>query len=189
MSLFSQPEQLRGCWRPNTSAGITLLYGVERQMTTSTGIYVGIDVARDKLDLAVLGETRSEQVSNDGEGIASLVERMLEMRPDLIVGEATGGYQRAVVLGLFEAGLPVAVVNPQRVRQSARACGLLAKTDKLDAFNLAEFGKQVQPRRYEAKSEAGRYLCALLVRRGQLEEMLKGEKNRMRTVHEDHWRG
>jgi transposase len=154
-------------------------------MTTSTGIYVGIDVAKDKLDLAVLGETRAEQVSNDGDGIASLVERMLEMRPDLIVVEATGGYQRAVVLKLFEAGLPVAVVNPQRVRQYARACGLLAKTDKLDAFNLAEFGQRVQPRRFEAKSEAGRYLSALLVRRRQLEEMLKGEKNRMRMVHED----
>ncbi|MBK7451907.1 MAG: transposase [Anaerolineales bacterium] len=55
--------------------------------------------------------------------------------------EATGGYQRAVVLGLYEAGLPVAVVNPTRVRQYARASGLFAKTDKLDAFNLAEFGK------------------------------------------------
>ena len=92
-------------------------------------------------------------------------------------------YQRAVVQGLFAAGLPVAVVNPQRVRQYARACGKLAKTDKIDAFLLAEFGKQVQPRRFEAPSEAGRYLEALLVRRKQLEEMLKAEKNRLRTVH------
>jgi transposase len=84
---------------------------------------------------------------------------------------------------LFEAGLPVAVVNPQRVRQYARACGKLAKTDKIDAFLLAEFGKQVQPRRFEAPSEAGRYLEALLVRRKQLEEMLKAENNRLRTVH------
>ena len=99
--------------------------------------------------------------------------------------EATGGYQRAVVLGLYEAGLPVAVVNPSRVRQYARACGLLAKTDKLDAFNLAEFGKQVRPRWFEAKSEAGRYVSALLVRRRQVEEMLKAEKSRVRTVHAD----
>jgi len=153
-------------------------------MTTSSGKIVGIDVAKDKLDIAVLGENRASQVANDKQGIASLVKKMQKLVPELIVVEATGGYQRAVVLELYEAGLPVAVVNPQRVRQYARACGLLAKTDKLDAFNLAEFGKQVKPRRFEAKSEAGRYLSALLVRRKQVEEMLKAEKSRMRTVHE-----
>ena len=68
------------------------------------------------------------------------------------------------------------------MRQFARACGLLAKTDELDAFNLAEFGKRVQPRRFEAKSETGCHLSELLVRRRQAEEMLKGEKNRLRTV-------
>lgn len=155
-------------------------------MTTSNaGIYVGVDVAKDKLDIAVLGESQVSQVANDQAGIESLTREMLALGPELIVVEATGGYQRAVVLGLFEAGLPVALVNPQRVRQYARACGLLAKTDKIDALNLAEFGKNVQPRRFEAKSEAGRYLSALVVRRRQLEEMLKGEKNRLRSVHED----
>jgi transposase len=152
-------------------------------MTTSTDIYVGIDVAKDKLDVGILGETRVSQVSNDKAGIETLTRQMLALRPELIVVEATGGYQRAVVLALFEAGLPVAVVNPQRVRQYARACGKFAKTDKIDALLLAEFGKQVQPRRFEAQSEAGRYLEALLVRRKQLEEMLKAEKNRLRMVH------
>jgi transposase len=154
-------------------------------MTTSTGKYVGIDVAKDKLDVAVMGEREASQVPNARAGIAGLVQRMQELEPELIVVEATGGYQRGVVLGMVEAGLPVAVVNPSRVRQYARACGLQAKTDKLDAFNLAEFGERVQPRRYEAKSEAGQQLSALLVRRRQLEEMLKGEKNRMRTVNGD----
>jgi transposase len=154
-------------------------------MTTSSGKFVGVDVAKEKLDIAVLGETKESQVGNDEKGIAKLIKKMLALRPDLIVVEATGGYQRAVVLGLYEAGLPVAVVNPARVRQYARACGLLAKTDKLDAFNLAEFGKQVKPRRFEAKSEAGRYVSALLVRRRQVEEMLKAEKSRLRTVHVD----
>ena len=133
----------------------------------------------------MLGETKASQVSNDENGIASLIKEMTAVKPDLIVVEATGGYQRAVVLGLYEAGLPVAVVNPARVRQYARACGLLAKTDKLDAFNLAEFGKQVKPRQFEAKSEAGRYLSALLVRRRQVDEILKAEKSRLRTVHVD----
>ena len=153
-------------------------------MTTSIGKFVGIDVAKEKLDIAILGETKASQVGNDEKGITSLIKKMTALKPDLIVVEATGGYQRAVVLGLYEAGLPVAVVNPARVRQYARACGLLAKTDKLDVFNLAEFGKQVRPRRFEAKSEAGRYLSALLVRRNQVEEMLKAEKSRKRTVHE-----
>ena len=151
-------------------------------MTTSSRKFVGIDVAKDKLDIAVLGETKAIQMGNDEKGITSLLKKMQVLKPVLIVVEATGGYQRAVVLGLYEAGLPVAVVNPVRVRQYARASGLLAKTDKLDAFNLAEFGKQMKPRRFEAKSEAGRDVSALLVRRRQLEEMLKAEKSRLRTV-------
>ena len=153
--------------------------------TSSAGNYVGIDVAKDKLDIGMLGCTQVNQVSNDQAGIERLTQEMLALGPELIVVEATGGYQRAVVLGLFEAGLPVAVVNPQRVRQYARACGILAKTDKIDALKLAEFGKNVQPRRFEAKSEAGRYLCALVVRRRQLEEVLKAEKNRLRTAYHD----
>jgi transposase len=151
-------------------------------MTTSSGRFVGIDVSKDRLDMAMLGEERGWQVDNTREGIVSLVEEMQEVCPELIVVEATGGYQRKVVDALFVAGLPVAVVNPARVRQFARACGLLAKTDKLDAQVLAEFGQRVQPRRYEGKSEAERQLSALLVRRRQLEEMLKAEQNRLRTI-------
>jgi transposase len=78
--------------------------------------------------------------------------------------------------------LAVAVVNPARVRQFARACGLLAKTDKLDAQMLAVFGQRVQPRRYAGKTEAEKQLSALLVRRRQLEEMLKAEQNRLRSI-------
>jgi transposase len=154
-------------------------------MTTSSGKFVGIDVAKEKLDIAVLGEKKASQVGNDETGITSLIKKMKALKPELIVVEATGGYQRAVVLGLYETGLPVAVVNPVRVRQYARASGLLAKTDKLDAFNLAEFGKQMKPRKFEAKSESERQVSALLVRRRQLEEMLKAEKSRLRTVHVD----
>jgi len=83
---------------------------------------------------------------------------------------------------LFRSGLAVAVVNPSRVRQFARACGLLAKTDKLDAQMLAVFGERVKPRVYEGKDEKERELSGLLVRRRQLEEMLKAEKNRLRTI-------
>src|SRR5918994_2834664 len=151
-------------------------------MTTSSEPYVGIDVSKDRLDLAVLGERQEKQVDNTKEGIAMLVQQMQTLQPELIVVEATGGYQRGVVEALFWAGLAVAVVNPSRVRQFARACGLLAKTDKLDAQMLAEFGQKVQPRRYAGKSEAEKQLSALLVRRKQVEEMLKAEQNRLRTV-------
>src|SRR5688572_3020289 len=151
-------------------------------MATSSGKYVGIDVSKDRLDVAVLGERQEKQVNNTQKGIAELVQWMLELQPELIVVEATGGYQRAVVEALFWAGLAVAVVNPARVRQFARACGLLAKTDKLDAQVLAVFGQRVQPKPYAGKSEAEKQLSALLVRRKQLEEMLKAEQNRLRTI-------
>src|SRR5690348_7784425 len=117
-------------------------------MATSSETYVGIDVSKDRLDVAVLGKERGWQVDNAQAGIAKLVQQMQELYPELIVVEATGGYQRAVVDALFHAGLSVAVVNPARVRQFARACGLLAKTDKLDAQMLAVFGQRVQPKPY-----------------------------------------
>jgi len=147
----------------------------------ATSSYVGIDVSKDRLDVAVLGGQHGS-VPNTREGIAKLVQWLQEVDPELIVVEATGGYQRAAVEALFGAGFAVAVVNPARVRQFARACGLLAKTDKLDALVLAEFGQRVQPRQYEAKSEAGKQLSALLLRRRQLDEMLKAEQNRLRTI-------
>jgi transposase len=151
-------------------------------MTTSSGTYVGIDVSKDRLDVAVLGEREEKEVDNTSQGIAQLVAWMQELQPELIVVEATGGYQRAVVEALFWARLAVAVVNPARVRQFARACGLLAKTDKLDAQVLAVFGQRVQPKLYTDKSEAEKQLSALLVRRRQLEEMLKAEQNRLRNT-------
>jgi transposase len=113
----------------------------------ATSSYVGIDVSKDRLDVAVLGEERVWQVENTPEGIAGLVQQMQALGAELIVVEATGGYQRGVVDGLSRAGVCVAVVNPARVRQFARACGLLAKTDKLDARVLAVFGQRVEPKR------------------------------------------
>src|SRR5688572_31776643 len=100
MSFVQQPEQLNDRWRSYTSAGILSLYGEEEQMATSS--YVGIDVSKDRLDVAVLGEERVWQVDNTQEGIVSLVEEMQEVCPELIVVEATGGYQRAVVEALFQ---------------------------------------------------------------------------------------
>jgi transposase len=103
----------------------------------------------------------------------------------MIVVEVTGGYERAVVHALFEVGLPVARVSGYRARQYAHAKGNLAKTDELDALNLADYGKHVQLRWFEAKSEQGQLLSGKLVRRRQLGEMLKAEKNRLRLAYGD----
>ncbi|MCI0555832.1 MAG: IS110 family transposase [Anaerolineae bacterium] len=145
--------------------------------------YVGIDVAKDKLDVSVLGEKATSEASNTKRGITVLVKKMCQLNPNLIVVEATGGYEETLVLSLFQAGLRVALVSPQRVRQYARARGLLAKTDKLDAQNLAEYGKNIQPRLFVAKSEEGRRLSAIIGRRKQLSDMQKAEKNRLRTAY------
>ena len=152
-------------------------------MTTKSECFIGIDVSKEKLDIALSGETTVTQVANDQAGIMILRKQFLELKPALIVVEATGGYEEVLVLDLFGAGLPVALVSPQRVRQYARACGLLAKTDKLDAISLAAFGRNVRPRLFMAKNEQSRRLCALLTRRRQLWDMLKAEKNRLRTAH------
>lgn len=147
-------------------------------MTITSEECVGIDVAKDKLDMAVLGQKATSEVLNSKRGITALVKKMCQLNPKLIVVEATGGYEEALVLALYEAGMPVALVSPQRVRQYAKARGLLAKTDKLDAQNLAEYGKNIQPRLFVAKSEEGRRLSAIIGRRRQLADMQKAEKNR-----------
>ncbi len=151
-------------------------------MTTTLQEYVGIDISKDKFDVAVLGQKLVKQVANTKRGIAKFTKQMHELDPQLIVVEATGGYEELLVLELYAAGLPVALVSPQRVRQYARARGLLAKTDVLDARNLAEYGKNIQPRLYVAKSEEGRRLSAMVGRRRQLGDMHKAEKNRQRTA-------
>jgi transposase len=143
--------------------------------------FVGIDVSKDQLDGAVLGKKSIEQFANTKKGIANLVRRMHQLHPKLLVVEATGGYEQALVLALFAADLPVALVSPQRVRQYAKAKGLLAKTDRLDAHILADFGKHIQPRLFVAKSEERKRLSGLVARRNQLNAMLQAEKHRLRT--------
>lgn len=150
-------------------------------MTNVKAHYVGIDVAKDWFDVAVLGEKRTQQFASTKQGIAKLVRWLCQLQPTLIVVEATGGYEESLVLALFEADLPVARVSPQRVRQYARAKGRLAKTDRIDAQILAEYGKTIQPRLFVGKSEERKQLSALVGRRNQLKTMLQAEKNRLRT--------
>jgi transposase len=106
---------------------------------------VGVDVAKAPLDIALRPTGERWVVANDDAGIATLVARLQAVQPTLIVFEATGGYQRAVVAALAATGLPVAVVNPRQARDFAKATGPLAKTDALDARALAHFAEAVRP--------------------------------------------
>ena len=154
-------------------------------MTITSEEYVGIDVSKNRLDVAVLGQKVTTAAANTKRGMTALIRQMHQINPKLIVVEATGGYEELLVLELYAADLPVALVSPQRVRQYARARGLLAKTDVLDAQNLAEYGKNIQPRLFVAKSEEGRRLSAIVGRRRQLGDMHKAEKNRLRTAYSE----
>lgn len=141
--------------------------------------YVGIDVSKKTLDVATLHRGEHRTVRHDEEGIRSICEQMLVLRPKLIVMEATGGYERELAIALVLAGLPVAVVNPRQVRDFAKAMGMLAKTDKVDAGVLALFGERIRPEPRGVPEKEVRELDALITRRTQLNEMLTAEKNRM----------
>jgi len=149
---------------------------------TPVKFYVGVDVAKDWLDVAQRPEGAPWRVSNDERGIAALVERLVQLRPALVVLEATGGMEMPVVGALVIVQLPTAVVNPRQVREFARATGRLAKTDAIDAQVLAQFGEAVRPELRPFPDAATQELSALLTRRRQLVGMLTAEKNRLRTA-------
>jgi transposase len=142
-------------------------------------VFVGIDVAKVQLDIAIRPTGERWVVANDDEGIATLVVRLQEIAPQLIVLEATGGYQRTVVAVLAAAGLPVVVVNPRQARDFAKATGQLAKTDRLDARALAHFADAVRPAPRPLPDAQTEELRALLARRRQLVAMRTAEQNRL----------
>jgi len=141
--------------------------------------YVGIDVSKGQLDVAV-GEQGEEWAErNDEGGIAKLVARLKAVQPELIVLESTGGLEKGALSALSRAGMRVALVNPGRVRAFARSLGLLAKTDKLDARLIARFAKAVQPSATRLADELEQHLAGLVARRRQLLEMQVAEQNRL----------
>ncbi len=151
-------------------------------MKKAVEIFVGIDVSKAWLDIAVHEKGETFRASNDEAGIKSLMERLRKLKPALLVLEPTGGFEMLVVAELTQAGLPAVVVNAKRVRDFARATGQLAKTDKLDAKVLAHFGAAVRPAVRSLRSEQEEQLTALLTRRRQVVDMLTVEKNRLVTV-------
>jgi transposase len=141
---------------------------------------IGVDVSKAWLDLACRPDDPVERHANSPEGVAALLARL--ERPQLVVVEATGGYELNLVRALHGAGLPIAVVNPRQVRNFARARGRLAKTDALDARIIAEFGLLLRPSPMPAPPQGREDFAALVARRRQVIDMMVAEKNRLETA-------
>lgn len=141
--------------------------------------YVGIDVSKAELVVALRPGDERMTLANDRAGIERLVKRLSELRPKLVVVEATGGLQRQVVAALWLAGIAVAAVNPAWVRNFARGRGLKAKTDRKDAELLALFAEREQPVAHPPADAETQALQELVMRREQLLEMLVAERHRL----------
>jgi transposase len=148
----------------------------------SLPLFVGIDVAKDTLDVAVRPTAETWTVGNDEAGIMALVTHVQTLAPTLVVLEATGGFQAALTAALAAAGLPVVVVNPRQVRAFAHAIGILAKTDRIDARIIAHFADAVRPTPRPLPDAETHDLRALLLRRRQLVEMVTAERTRLASA-------
>lgn len=148
-------------------------------MNTTPAAFVGIDVSKATLDVALRPSGERFSASNDEAGIRIVLDRLRPLTSALVVLEATGGFENATVAALATAGFQIVVANPRQIRDFARATGQLAKTDRIDADILAFFADRVRPQPRPLPDEAAQALDALLTRRRQLLEMLTAEKNRL----------
>lgn len=146
---------------------------------------IGVDVSKQSLEVAVHDSDYQYRCPNKSTAYGELVAELISLRPALIVLEATGGLERAVLTALHGAGLPVVVVNPRQVRDFAKALGQLAKTDRLDARVLAHFAAAIKPPLRPIKSQDDQELDALAGRRAQLIQILTQEKNRRAAAATD----
>lgn len=141
--------------------------------------FLGMDVSKERLDIGVGVAGEFWQAANDAAGIQDTTQRLVTLQPALVVIESTGGLEWPLVSELAARQIPLALVNPGRVREFAKSLGLLAKTDKLDAHLLARFGEAAQLQPTILPDEAVQKLSALMARRRQLLEMLVMEKNHL----------
>ena len=145
-------------------------------------MFVGIDVSKAQLDVAIRPTAEALSVANDKAGIKALVKRLVKLQPTLVVLESTGGLERAVLYALVSAQVPVVMVNPRQVRDFAKSTGQLAKTDRIDAAILAHYAQACRPEPRPLPDEVTVELRALTVRRRQLIEMIVAEKNHLATA-------
>lgn len=144
--------------------------------------FVGIDVSKDTLDVAVLPSEEDWVIANEERAFPALIARLQELQPTLIVVEATGGLERPVVVSLTEEGLPAAVINPRRARDFARAKGRLAKTDRIDANVLAALGAALRPEVRPLPDETIQELAKLTALRRALVESLVTARDRLQKT-------
>ena len=144
--------------------------------------YVGIDIAKHKFDVHIRGLNKDQSFENKEKGRSTFVEQLISLQPALVVMEATGGYEMPLVSELLAAGLPVAVVNPRRIRDFARSAGQLAKTDKIDARIIAWYASALTPPPQTAVDETAARIKELNGRRRQLVSMRVSEINRREHV-------
>ncbi|MFQ5451429.1 MAG: IS110 family transposase [Nitrospinaceae bacterium] len=145
----------------------------------TTEHFIGIDVSKQQLDIAAYPGKECWSVANTPKGITALLDRLNTHLPDLIVAEATGGWEIPLASTLYSAGLRIVVVNPRQVRDFAKATGKLAKTDRIDAGVLAQFAACVRPGIRPRKNTETQELTALVNRRRQLIDMIQAEKTRL----------
>jgi transposase len=145
-------------------------------------LYIGIDVSKDRLDVHAHPSGQSFAVARNGEGLASLVERVAGMGPALIAVEATGGFETVVAAAFAGASLPIVVVNPAQIRAFANALGKRAKTDPIDAAVIARFAEATKPAVRPLPDEMTRLLAELVARRRQIVEMMAAEGQRERRA-------
>lgn len=148
----------------------------------STECFVGIDVSKDTLDIGLYPTRETLRVPNDQNGLDELIKRLAPIAPQLIVFEATGGYETLAVSSLAVAGLAVVVVNARQIRDFAKSIGQLAKTDAIDAGVIARFASAVRPELRAVKDNRTQELTGLVARRRQIVEMIVAETNRIRTA-------
>ena len=171
---IQEPEQLPGPLEPAYARP-----GLEDKTLSASSVFVGIDVSKSRLDVAIHPGGEQFSTGNDEAGLARLVERLAGQAIACIVLEATGGLELPAVGALIQAGLPVVAVNPRQVRHFAKAMGRLAKTDQIDARVLAHFAEAAKPQIRPVPDEATLALSDLLARRRQVIEMLTAERNRL----------
>lgn len=143
------------------------------------GLSIGIDVSKNQLDYASHDRRQQGQFPNTAAGFVALIEALAPIAPERIVVESTGGYERALARALADAALPVVVVNPRAVRHFAKAIGVLAKTDRLDAAVLAQYAATLRPEPRARRSDEESAMADLMARRRQLFSMIVMEKNRL----------
>jgi transposase len=148
----------------------------------STEQFVGIDVSKDKLDVAVYPSNQLIIVDNNQSGLVQLVKKLTDLLPQLIVFESTGGYELLAVTTLYAARLPVVVINARQIRDFAKSVGKLAKTDTIDAQVIAHFASAVRPELRPLKDKLTQELTALVTRRRQIVEMIVAESNRLASA-------